>query len=174
MGFDPTGSMSVLRALENSPAVRSGLQTGDRVLAVNGVSVAKLKTDAPARIRGETGSSVTLTVRRGESEFDAVLTREEITVPPRSVVGIGVTLAASKKGEPMIQTVLPNSPASEAALRSGDVIVSVDGKPLGKAADGAIQGLLRGEEGVPVMVGIRRGGLVTDYSITRLRFVPGC
>lgn len=174
MGFDPAGSMSVLRALDNSPAARSGLQAGDRVVAVDGVPVARLKGEAAARIRGETGSSVNLTVRRGESEFDAVLTREEITMPPRSVVGIGVTLGASKKGEPMIQTVLPNSPASEAALRSGDIVVSVDGKPVGQAADGAIQGLLRGEEGVPVMIGIRRSGLVTDYSITRLRFVPGC
>ncbi len=77
-----TCRLVVVAPLAESPAERAGLQTGDFVLAVDGESVnGTTMEDQISKIRGESGTDVTLTLLRGEGEsFDLTITRAEITL----------------------------------------------------------------------------------------------
>ena len=78
--FDATCVLAVVRPLEGSPAEAAGLREGDIVTAVNGESVEGMTLDeAVLKVRGEAGTEVTLTVRRGGDEpFDLSITRAAI------------------------------------------------------------------------------------------------
>ncbi|OGO54652.1 MAG: hypothetical protein A2Z32_12905 [Chloroflexi bacterium RBG_16_69_14] len=68
-GCTPLGAdcrLVVTRPLDGSPAERAGLQAGDIVLSVDGVSLDGLTIDgARDRIRGPKGTVVTLSIQRG-------------------------------------------------------------------------------------------------------------
>jgi carboxyl-terminal processing protease len=72
----------VVAPLAESPAEQAGLMAGDFVLAVDGESVdGTTMEDQISRIRGESGTDVTLTLQRDEGEpFDVTITRAEITL----------------------------------------------------------------------------------------------
>jgi carboxyl-terminal processing protease len=77
--FSATCVLVVVAPLDDSPAERAGLRAGDIVLAVDGETVEGTDlTEAVQHIRGETGTDVTLTLRRGDEEFDLTITRAEI------------------------------------------------------------------------------------------------
>jgi len=70
---------------ENGPAACAGVQTGDRLLAIDGERLQASETleAVAARLEGEVGSAVTLTLQReGTSdEITLILTREETVQP---------------------------------------------------------------------------------------------
>jgi carboxyl-terminal processing protease len=72
----------VVAPLADTPAERAGIQAGDHVLAVDGVSVdGSTVDDQVAKIRGEIGTDVTLTIERdGGEPFDLTITRAEIVI----------------------------------------------------------------------------------------------
>lgn len=78
------GQMVISDTVENSPAQKAGLKAGDVIAAVGGVSLYDCDTDyAASLIRGEEGSSVVLTIKRGDETFDVTLIRaalHDITV----------------------------------------------------------------------------------------------
>ncbi len=78
--FSETCRFVVLAPLSDSPAEAAGVQAGDVVLAVDGESVnGSTMEDQISRIRGESGTDVTLTLQRDEAEpFDLTITRAEI------------------------------------------------------------------------------------------------
>ncbi|BAU11178.1 carboxyl-terminal protease [Leptolyngbya sp. NIES-3755] len=77
---EQTKVLTVVEPLENSPAIRAGIKTGDRVLAINGRSTKGMSVeDASNLIRGEAGTKVTLQIgRQGAANFDLPLTRARI------------------------------------------------------------------------------------------------
>ena len=69
----------VVAPLADSPAEAAGLQSGDVVLAVDGESVnGSTLQDQVGKVRGEAGTKVTLSLRRGERTFDLEITRAKI------------------------------------------------------------------------------------------------
>jgi carboxyl-terminal processing protease len=80
--FTETCRLIVLAPLSGSPAEAAGVEAGDVVLAVDGEPVAgSVMDDQIARIRGESGTEVTLTLERdGGEPFDLTITRAEITL----------------------------------------------------------------------------------------------
>lgn len=69
----------VVAPLADSPAEAAGLQSGDVVLAVDGESVnGSTLQDQVGKVRGEPGTKVTLTLRRGDRTFDLTITRAKI------------------------------------------------------------------------------------------------
>jgi carboxyl-terminal processing protease len=69
----------VVAPLADSPAEAAGLQSGDIIQAVDGVSVnGSTLQDQVGKVRGESGTEVTLTIRRGERTFDLSITRAKI------------------------------------------------------------------------------------------------
>ncbi len=76
-----SGSVMVTLVSEGSPAERAGVQSGDQVLMVDGVSVAGQDLNAVvARIRGPSGSPVVLRFQRGGQSFELTIRRKLLTL----------------------------------------------------------------------------------------------
>ncbi|MDJ0792914.1 MAG: S41 family peptidase [Woeseiaceae bacterium] len=73
------GNVTVVTPIAGSPAARSGLRAGDRIIQVDGVSVeADNLQETIGRLRGYAGSKVTVTVLRGEEVIDHTMRRQII------------------------------------------------------------------------------------------------
>lgn len=75
--------VEVVSPIEGTPAYRMGIQAGDLIIKIEGESTEKLSIDEVVkRLRGQPGTTVTITIRRGPSlQFDVALTRAVIQVP---------------------------------------------------------------------------------------------
>ncbi len=72
----------ISQVFPNTPCSRAGLITGDMIIEIDGESVVELEADECAkRMKGDPGSSVELTIKRGATTFTLNLVREIITVP---------------------------------------------------------------------------------------------
>jgi len=149
-----------------SPAERGGVQPGDRLLRVDGVStVGMTPADAGARIRGAEGTPVALTLRRGSEILELSLLREEVRI--RNVRGSALPQGLglldidhfSEQTHEWLLTSLEDL-SREDALRRG-VVLDVRGNTGGsliqsaEAADTFLQGGLivstAGRDGEPVV-----------------------
>lgn len=77
------GWLTVMRVIPESPAARASVQSGDRLLTIEGRSARDLSIeDALQQMRGEPGTAVHVQLRRrgAESAIDVTLTREIIRV----------------------------------------------------------------------------------------------
>ena len=84
--------------------------------------------------------------------------------------GIGVLLQRNGNGNIEVVRVYPGSPAEDAGLRVGDLVVSVDGQPvdaLTAANYRSSVAMMRGEENTRVLLGIRRGSEALELSVLR-------
>lgn len=86
------GVVKVVSPIDETPASRAGLKSGDFITQIDGVAVLGMTlTDAVEKMRGPVGEPITITVvRPGESEeeedevFDVELIRDNITVAATS------------------------------------------------------------------------------------------
>jgi carboxyl-terminal processing protease len=68
--------------IEGGPASKAGLQYGDEIIAINGEATKEFNTDKAAeKIRGQAGTTVSLTLKRGEANRNVTITRQQITIP---------------------------------------------------------------------------------------------
>lgn len=68
--------IDIIEVIEGSPAREAGMQVGDRLVGVNGDSVIGIDlNDVATLLRGEEGTSVKVTVYRGEETLDFTLVR---------------------------------------------------------------------------------------------------
>ncbi len=71
----------VVAPIENTPAWRAGLQAGDHITHIDGVSTAEMPIEeAVARIRGPRGTQVRLRIQRGDKAFEVTITRDRIEI----------------------------------------------------------------------------------------------
>ncbi len=71
--------IKVVDVNEEGPAKEAGIKTDDVITAIDGKNVSEMEyADAVNLVRGETGTEVTLTVKRGTQQLDFTMTREEI------------------------------------------------------------------------------------------------
>jgi carboxyl-terminal processing protease len=74
--------VTIVGVLPNNPAEQAGLQAGDTITAVNGQSTAGLSVDlAVAKIKGEAGTTVKISILRAGVAKDYTLTRATINDP---------------------------------------------------------------------------------------------
>ncbi len=74
----------VLTPFRDSPAAEVGILDGDVLLSVDGLQITPemdFSRDIAARLRGEVGTEVTLSVLRGESFLTFTITRQVIEIP---------------------------------------------------------------------------------------------
>lgn len=83
-------------------------------------------------------------------------------------VGIGVVLEM-KDNQLTVLSLLDNSPAGEAGIQPGDVVVAVDGQPAAGASEEEVAARIRGEVGTTATIRMRRGAQEIDFSVPRRR-----
>ena len=72
----------VVSVFEGSPAEVQGLRSGDVFVAVNGESIDGWTVDeVTAAVRGQAGTSVSLTIERGAAEIELHIVRASVSVP---------------------------------------------------------------------------------------------
>lgn len=78
-----SGALTVISPLKDTPASRAGIESGDRILKIQGKDASNLSVDdAVAAIRGPEGTTVDLELQRGDGKpFDVSVTRETINLP---------------------------------------------------------------------------------------------
>jgi carboxyl-terminal processing protease len=83
--------------------------------------------------------------------------------------GIGLDVRFVRDGL-LVSHAYPGTPASAAGIKPGEMVVSVDGKPLkGKGGEAAV-GLIQGQPGSVVTVGVRgKDGAVRTLKVKRAR-----
>jgi len=77
------GYITVISPVPDSPSDHVGLQSGDRIIAINGEDAYKItKDEVVKKLRGEKGTSVDITIQRlGQEEpFDVTIIRDDIPI----------------------------------------------------------------------------------------------
>jgi carboxyl-terminal processing protease len=82
--------------------------------------------------------------------------------------GVGLEVSMDD-GQVVVVTALDGSPAVEAGIRSGDVIVTIDGDAVNTATLADTIGRMRGPEGTTVKIGILREGSTEPLQFTLKR-----
>ena len=81
MSGNDNDNIVVQSVIKNYPAEKSGLKAGDIILKVDGDKVKYSEsTLAASKIKGKAGTSVVLTIKRDDKQFDVTVKREEIIV----------------------------------------------------------------------------------------------
>jgi regulator of sigma E protease len=146
----------------SSPGARSALRSGDRVLAVDGVEVEDWEgfaaRYAEAAARAGEGGTVRLRVERTPAPSEDPETLE-LDVPAQAdVATLGLVPATV-----LVAQVSPDSPAARAGLEPGDLIVAVDGGPIGSFA--SFSELVRASGGRVLDIVYTRAGERREVSI---------
>lgn len=80
--------------------------------------------------------------------------------------GVGLWVRAGRSGV-VVSGVQDRSPAEDASVSAGDVIVSVDGWTTSGGSVGEVVQRLRGPSGSEVMIGVLRDGALSSITLTR-------
>ncbi|MDJ0789718.1 MAG: RIP metalloprotease RseP [Myxococcota bacterium] len=140
-----------------SPGAAAGLRSGDLVTAVDGEEVSDWTSFARAYAEASAGGGdVRLALSRGQG--DDVRTRELDVPPMGDVEALGVLPAVV-----LVVEVEEGMPAAEAGLRAGDLIVSLDGKPVGSSA--TFQEAVLGSQGRALDLQFARDGELQSASL---------
>lgn len=76
------GQLIIIAPLDGYPAQKAGVRSKDVLVAINDEDTTGMSVeDAVLKIRGESGTSVKITVLRGEERLSFDITREQIVVP---------------------------------------------------------------------------------------------
>ena len=77
-----TGEIKILEVYKDSPAEKAGLQKDDIIFKVNGEEIKGLSAaEVSNKVKGEQGTKVDLTIKRGEETIDVTLTRGSVDIP---------------------------------------------------------------------------------------------
>lgn len=181
-GIAPTGAL-VANVIAGGPADHAGIRSGDIITSVNGVKVKNDHDVVMQTVANKPGSRIVIQVLRdgktqsikarvgsfpkngdaassdSDNADDAGSTKLGVSLSPltddiRHQLGVD----RSVKGA-VVSAVTPGSPAEQAGIRSGDIVQSVDRKPITnpEAATMAVRGVLRKNK--PVLLRIYRDGL---------------
>lgn len=132
------------------PAQKAGLRAGDRIIEINGETMESYD-DVRLTFSMNAGTALKVTYLRNGVRQTTTFTpvNEEGEYGPVGRAGVGYGL------DPIVNRVEPNSAALKAGLRSGDRIVSIEGKPVDSMEDFAK--ISRERIGKPVTVVVARG-----------------
>jgi serine protease Do len=162
----------VSQVYKDSPAEKAGIEQGDIIVQYDGKDVADSK-DLPRMVASTpVGKSVTVKLLRNgkpverEVKVGEMEEKQEIAKAP-SQKSLGITvqnitpeiargLGLKKDAGVVITRVEPGSPASEAGLQSGDVILEVNRTPVKDAGD-FIKKVEKAREQNNVLLFIQRG-----------------
>ena len=158
----PVSPAIIGRITEGGPAVQAKLQTGDRIVAVDGRPV-QYWEDVLQAVQDLRGETIQLTIKNDAGERKVGVTPLHTKVrdlfgEERDVWDIGARPFAA----PVIGEVLTGLPAERAGLRSGDTVTAIDGSPVHTWDD--LADTIRKRAGQTVRLDVKRGG--TDQTVS--------
>ena len=103
-------------------APQTGVQTGDRIVRVNGVNTPTWRAVFAQAENAKPGDSLSVVVERDGTEHPLAL-----AFTPQAASDDLFGYPAMKA---VLDEVLPGTPADKAGLRPGDVVASIDGQPV--------------------------------------------
>jgi regulator of sigma E protease len=143
-----------------SPAARAGLRSGDRVLAVGNTKVEDWNDFAGAYAAASAGETVPLRVERGPEDA-----REEVDV---AVPALGsLEKLGAIPAVVLVASVTPDMPAAQAGVAPGDLVVAVDGAPIGSFA--TFQETVFASKGRTLEIQVARAGATRTLEVTPRR-----
>jgi regulator of sigma E protease len=143
----------IASVVPGSPAATAGWTAGDRIVEVAGVPV-ESSADVGERAREFGGNPMSVVVERnGELVETSVTPRVN---PPAGEGPTGVGITDSTISDARVDSVSAGSPASEAGLQPGDLIVAVGSQQISDPY--ALQFALTSASGSTVPVDVVRGG----------------
>lgn len=146
------------KVLHAKPAEKAGLQSGDRIVAINGDRIEdyddlrmiiSMNAETPVRvdyIRAGRQQTTTMTPERENTDYG-----------PIGRAGIQPWI------DPVVGRVRPNSPAAKAGLRPGDRIIAVSGHPVEQMTD--LDPFIDQAKGAPIAIQLRRGSRLIDTTL---------
>ncbi len=80
---DQTRALTVVEPIENSPALRAGIVSGDRILQIDGRNTNGMSIETASNlIRGQENTPIRLRIQRqGRAPFELTLTRARVSLP---------------------------------------------------------------------------------------------
>lgn len=142
---DTVDGVLVVKVGRHSPAARAGVHRGDLITAVNGQAVSSVEELRGALPDLSQGGSVTLTLRHDGVSEDVTITVEPPEPRPgRAHLGVIVMpidpevkarMALARDSGVVIVGVTPESPAQEAGLQRGDIILRFDDQEINSVRD---------------------------------------
>ena len=172
LGIADAHGALVADLVENGPAQKSGIKRGDVIMSYDGKPV-KESSDLPTLVAAtKVGNTVPVEVsRKGKSETIQVSIgkmqeehQAKSTSVDKSEWGLALRdlqpeermQAGLKDGEGvLVSGVQPGSPAAEASVQAGDVILEVNQNPVGSSADIKKQ-VDTAKEGKPLLLLLKR------------------
>ncbi len=186
--IDQDGNLMVIAPISGSPAEDAGIEPGDIILTIDGVSTSGVGLwDSVLQIRGEEGTQVTLEVRHQDGKTEQItITREEISIPTVSgqmlandIAYIGISHFSENTGTELHSSL-------EQALNQGaqGIILDLRNNPGGlidAAVSVASQFLPEGSTVLTARDGYgnettwkaEAGGLATDFGLPLVVLVNG-
>jgi regulator of sigma E protease len=145
---------------DQSPLKAAGLQPGDRFITVDGDPVTTWEELLDAVV-AKSKRRVSLRVDRGGKMIDTTFAPDGIG--KYDMVNLD-SLGMLPIMHPQVSSVQPNSPAHEAGLRPGDVVLAVAGES-GITRERLVE-VIKANEGKPIILQIKRNNVVQDVSVT--------
>ena len=147
LGMEEVSGVLVNDVAPDSPAARAGMRRADVVTAVGGRAMENGKALAREIGTMEPGDEVVVTVVRAGEPLEVAVKlggwpgaggSEAVSEAPAPAPAAGPRLGVyleNRDGKLVIASVRPDTPAAEARLRRGDVLISVDNAPVAASAD---------------------------------------
>ena len=147
-----------------SPADKAGIKKGDVIVELDGkviASQAQLKHQLGPHYAGD---KIKVVVERDKKRVETEFILAEKLAPyERPFLGI-LPRRDGDKGVP-VRFVYPGSPAEDAAIQPGDVIVEADGKAV-ETRDELLEHISVADKEVPLALGIDRDGKRVELQVT--------
>ncbi len=137
---------------EKSGGVVAGFQAGDKILSVNGTPVSNWEAIYSAALVNSLNNDVTFVVQRGDQQLRLVLPGtllKDTSTDPLGLIPDSCEIA--------IGSVDPGKPADKAGLKPGDVLIALNGLPVGLDQQ-RVKQTVEGSAGKPLAIEWRRNG----------------
>ena len=160
----PVAPATIGRVTDGGPAAQAGLRIGDRIVAVDGRPV-QYWEDVVRAVQDLRGETIQFTVKSDAGERKIGVTPVKTKVrdlfgDERDAWDIGARPFAA----PVIGEVLSGMPAAVAGLKSGDIVVAIEGTPV-RTWDDLAESIHK-RPGQPTRLDVKRGTETLAVSVT--------